>query len=405
MHFLFIASWLGPIGGTETLVARMSKWLLNKGHTVTLLTNSVRGCRSLLPSAVSIRELDDQFLQLCFCRAARKAFADLRLERPDVIKAFDLPASWIASVLSSGLSPAPKVVFGNYYPYVIPESRNPLKHAMFKLFLLNLRRNFNDESILCMSKEQISEFKLHYGAHRNPKFWPLPVEDPSLDAPPRAPRFGHIVSIGRLAPMKEYNLYMIDIIARLRQQGYPVRWTVYGQGDFAGPMKTRIAELGLEGAVELKGTLPYAQFAEALHDAYLFVGMGTASVEAALCGVPTVVALAHDTTGITYGPLYRFTFGNVGERMDAEPSSTVQAEIERVLKLSVPEYQAEVVRTHEYAGRYEMDATMERFLVLASDASPPRASEGLYYRYYLQHLAKKLFGRRTASVAVQLEQT
>ena len=37
MRFLFISSFLGPqIGGLETLIARMSAWLLARGHEVTL---------------------------------------------------------------------------------------------------------------------------------------------------------------------------------------------------------------------------------------------------------------------------------------------------------------------------------------------------------------------------------
>ena len=403
MEFLFIASWLGPVGGTETLIARMSNWLLAKGHKVTLLANSAKACRPLMPRSIVVKELGGRFFDLCFCQAAERTFSELQLGRPDVIKSFDLPASWIASVLSAQIYPPSKVVFGNYYPYLVPRSRNPLKHATSKLFLSNLRRNYSDESILCMSREQISEFQRHYGSHRNPRFWPLPVEDPSLAARPRAPEFGHIVSIGRLAPMKEYNLYMIDIIGRLREKGFPARWTVYGEGEFSDPMKSRVAALGLGEAIQLKGNLPYSEFAEALHNAYLFVGMGTASIEAALCGVPTVVALAHDTSGVTYGPLHQFNFGNVGERMETAPALTVETELKRLLQLSPPDYEQEVTRNRQYARRYEMDATMQRFLDLVEGASPSRRCAPLYYTYYLHHAAKQLVKRRKSLKAVHSE--
>jgi glycosyltransferase involved in cell wall biosynthesis len=368
------------------LISRMSKWLLNRGHQVTLLANRIDIGRELFHKNLRIVEANEQIFELCFFYKSKNVWADLKIDRPDVIKTFDLTASWIGTVLSTHISPAPKLIFGNYFAYVIPTRRNPLKHATFRLFLLNLGRNFADDSIICMSKEQISEFRRHYGEHRKPHFWPLPVEDPSRNRPDRTPQWGRIVSIGRLDKMKEYNIYMIDVVARLRRRGLPVKWIVYGEGPLGSDMKARINELGLNEAIELKGILPYAEFASALQDAYVFVGMGTAIIEAALCSVPGVVGLAYDITGVTYGPLYRFTFGNCGSLMETPPATTVEAEIERVLRFSRQEYEAEMQKTHEYAQRYEMDSTMEQFLKIVENASMPRASRGLFYLFYLHSM-------------------
>jgi glycosyltransferase involved in cell wall biosynthesis len=391
LHFLFIASQLGPsIGGLEVQIATMSKWLLNKGHQVTLLTNSIAENQELYHQGMTIVELGAQLSQLCVWRKARRVWAGLRIERPDVIKSFDLTASWIASILSSEIRPAPKVLFGSYFPYVIPQSRNPLKNLTYRFFLRNLRQNFADESIICMSEEHISEFRRHYGYNRNPEFWPLPVDDPKKNGTARTPKWGRIVSVGRLAPMKEYNLYMIDVVAKLRKKGYPVTWTVYGEGEFAGTMRDGINALGLGEAINLKGKLGNSQFALAMQDAYIFIGMGTSIIEAAMCGVPGVVALAHDTSGATYGPLYRFRFGNVGELMDVAPGTTVEAEIERILKLGGQEYQQEIQKTQEYAKAYTMDGSMEKFLGIVARASAPKVSYVLFYLYYLLSIIRRL---------------
>ena len=386
MHFLFISTVLGPIGGIETLIARMSNWLLNGGHQVTLLANTVCESRELFHNGMRIIELGDQISQLCFCHKFKRIWGDLRIERPDVIKAFDLTASWITTIISIGIKPTPKVLFGNYFPYLIPKSHNPLRFLTWRLFLLNLRRSFADHSILCMSEEQIFEFRRHYGHQRNPIFWLMPVEDHSKNGAARTPEWGRILSVGRLAPMKEYNIYMIDVVARLRQKGYPVRWTVFGEGPFAEAMKARIHALGMGEAIELKGNLEYSQFMAAMQHAYVFVGMGTSMIEAALCGVPGVVALAHETSGVTYGPLYRLRLGNCGELMDAPPETTVEAEIERILTLREPEYEDEIQRTREYAKAYAMGPSMDRFLEIVVKALPPKASHVLFYWYYIHSL-------------------
>jgi len=291
------------------------------------------------------------------------------------------------------MRPAPKAVFGNYVPYLIAATRNPIKDHTAMLQLLNLRRGFADNSILCMSREQIAELRRYYGQHRNPIFWPLPVEDPGKDGPARTPTWGRIVSIGRLEPMKEYNLYMIDVVARLRKKGLPVTWTVFGDGVLADAMKSRISAVGLGNAIEMKGRIVYSRIAEALRDAYVFVGMGTAIIEAALCGVPGPVALAYEEDGLSYGPLYRLTFGNAGELSEAPPNTTIETEIERLLKLPKQAYEEEVKRTRDYARRYEMDETMERFLEIVGKATAPKASSYLFYWYYLDSFVNRILKR------------
>jgi len=394
MKCLFIATVLGPsIGGTEVLIARMAKWLIQRGHAVTLIATDVSGFRELFSPELHVVELGDSLFDLCFLHKGRKMWRDLGLAPPDLIKTFDLTASWIACVVSMHQEPPPKVLFCNYVPYIIPRGRSLFRERTRRLMLSNLMCSHLDQSILCMSHEHISDFRKRYGTHREIKFWPLPMEDPSLNAPPRRPKWGHIVSVGRLDAMKEYNLYMIDVVANLRQRGLKVTWSVYGEGPLQNEMKSRIRQLGLGDVIILKGKIANSLIADAFHDAYMFVGMGNAVIEAALCGVPSIVALAYEKTDITYGPLYHFAFGNVGERMTQPPTSTVEAEVERVLRLGRTEYAEEVCRTRQYATGYEMNATMDRFLELAEAASPPSPSYLRLYWYYCHNLINRWLRR------------
>jgi glycosyltransferase involved in cell wall biosynthesis len=390
MRFLFVSTILGPtIGGTETLIARMSKWLLDRGHQVTLLTNSVGDFRDIFDGGLQVIEAGDRILDLCYLHGVKTTWSDLHVPPPDVIKAFNLTASWISTLMALKIKPTPKIIFGNYNPDTIPKSRHPFKHNAQRLYLRNLITNYPDGSILCMTKEQVAEFQKLCGNRKKVNFWPLPVEDPSRNAPARAPRQGNIVSIGRLDPLKGYNLYMIDVMAHLRSKNLPATWTVYGEGGLREEMDTRIHELGLNDAVRLEGNLPYRKLAEALREAYLFVGMGTSVIEAALCGVPTVVALGYDTTGVTYGPLQRFPFGNCGEPMATPPNTTVEAEIERILGLSEVGYRQEVQETKQYAKSYDMDKTMGRFLSYVEKAAPPKPHRALFYWFYVFSIVRR----------------
>lgn len=384
MHFLFISSILGPtIGGIETLIARMSKWLLDKGHKVTLLANRTSEFHDIFPHGMQIFEIGDALRQFRFYCIAKREWPKLLIERPDVIKSFHLIDSWISYILSNIIKPTPKVLFGNYFPYIFPQSRNPLKYFAVRPYLLNLQFNFPDNAILCMDEEQINQFRKYFGHHRNPHLWLLPVNDPSIkNITQRTPQWGKIISVSRLEPMKEYNFHMIDVIAKLRQKGFPVTWFVYGEGCFRDAMQVKINALGLNEVIHLKGKLSYSQFADAMKDAYLFVGMGTSIIEAALCGVPGVMALAHDTSGSTYGSLYHFPIGNLGIRTDTPASTSLEVEIERVLTLSKHEYEIEIKKNRKYAENYLIDRSMDRFLKIVSNTSPLKKSRWLLYYYY-----------------------
>ncbi len=384
MHFLFIASNLGEtIGGVETLIARMSKWLLDNGHLITLLTTSATEFRDIFPGGTRIVELGPRLHQFRYYHIARREWPALGIERPDIVKSFHVRDAWISSVLSDFIHPRPKVLFGNYFPYVFQLSRIPYRDLENRPFLANLRRNFRDESILCIDREQIAQFRRQNGLQRQPVFWPLPIENPNKAGLPHNPQKGRIVSVSRLEPMKEYNLYMIDIVARLRKAGYPVTWTVYGEGSLAIPMMERIRELGLTDVITLKGRLRYQDYAAAMQEAYIYVGGGTAIVEAALCGVPGVMSLAFDMTGVTYGALYEYPFGNLGLRKKDPPRKTIEAEIKRLLDLGNSEYREEVRKNQAYARAYSMETQMRNFLAVSEKSERSRRGFSGFCLYYL----------------------
>lgn len=383
MRFLFISSILSAIGGTETLIARMSKWLSNEGHEVVLLVNNAHGNRELFDASVRIIDAGDVLFDLCFPHRAKQIWPRFQIEPPDVIKTFDLTSAWIGLALAATVAPTTRVLFGNYLPSLFPTGSNPLNNHTLRLLLLQIRRSLKDDSILCMNREQITEFRRNYGRLREPIFWPLPIEDPAPAEFRRRPAYGRIVSIGRLDPMKEYNLYMVDVIYRLRGKGFPVTLEIYGDGSLTEEVKARVRARGLAEVIQIKGRVPYSQLSRVLEEAYLFVGMGTSIIEASMCGVPGVVALAYDTEGLTYGPLYNFSFGNAGDRMSTAPAMTVEAEIERLLKLSPYEYEAECRRTQDYARQYDMHRTMNRFMQIVRAASPPKPKQALFCLYYI----------------------
>lgn len=364
MHFVFVNPSIGIWGGIETLIVRMSHWLVSHGHQVTVITVSDRQWGALLPQGVRSVALGGSYWRLNSYFRARRIWRSLHLPRPDVVKSFnwELRTAWIAYQLA--VITGAKAVAGYYMPQQF------LRKEPNGFLLRSFVHNTPARARIFMSPEQIGEMQDRHG--QGGELWLLPVDSDRFLPATRHPKPGRIVSIGRLDDMKGYNFYMIDVVAELIRRGHQVMWTVHGTGAYEAEMRESIRARRLEKAITLAGAIPYEQCRQALAEAQVFVGMGTAIIEASLFGVPNVLALAFDREGLTYGPIHRVPLGSVGDVRHEPPVLRVADEIERILLLSPADYAAEADRVRRYAKPYECDASMQRFIEIVEAAPMPK---------------------------------
>lgn len=110
-----------------------------------------------------------------------------------------------------------------------------------------------------------------------------------------------IVAVGRLVEFKTYNFYMLDVLNSLKAKGIPVRFDIYGDGPLKGQLQEKIDKLDLNELVCLKGTLKYSRFDSVVSQYDLFIGSGTAIIQAASLGVPSIVGVENVVQPKTYG--------------------------------------------------------------------------------------------------------
>ncbi|WP_026909705.1 glycosyltransferase family 4 protein [Patulibacter minatonensis] len=127
----------------------------------------------------------------------------------------------------------------------------------------------------------------------------------SLEAPPADPATTPptVVYAGRMIPEKRVPL-VVDAIAAAREQVPDLRGRIFGAGPEADLVRARIAELGLEGVVELPGFVAPEVVDEAMRTATCIVqpssreGYGMVVVEASAHGAPAVVVAGEDNAAV-----------------------------------------------------------------------------------------------------------
>jgi glycosyltransferase involved in cell wall biosynthesis len=180
-------------------------------------------------------------------------------------------------------------------------------------------------------------------------YLPNPVVDEvgALRAP--SPTGRHIVSVGRLAPEKRFDL-LIGAFAILRYHMPDARLTIFGEGAERPALEALIAKLRLEGAVTLPG---YTSNLDKVHkSADIFVctsrreGLGNAIIEAMARGVPVV------SVDCPFGPRRLLRGGLVGRLVDNHSPAAIAEAMGHVLadqhlRAGFAEAGLEVARNYE----------------------------------------------------------
>lgn len=140
-----------------------------------------------------------------------------------------------------------------------------------------------------------------------------------------------IVSIGNLLDFKSYNWHVINCMPELLSMDPRFRYEVYGEGPYEQDLRTLAVELGVSEAVEFKGRIPYSQFSSVMDGAFVFVGSGTAIIEAAALGVPALIGIESTKQPITYGFLCDVAGLSYNEFDQSKPVFTMLEKIRGIL--------------------------------------------------------------------------
>lgn len=123
----------------------------------------------------------------------------------------------------------------------------------------------------------------------------LPSEALLAQAVPKDPTRPHVVTIGRLVPVKGLPL-LVEALERLKPRVPGLRVSIVGDGPEREPLQALVRSRNLDDIVQFRGWLPPEGVAEVLDSAHLLVqpsyseGLPWTCLEAMARGVPVVAA-------------------------------------------------------------------------------------------------------------------
>ena len=106
-------------------------------------------------------------------------------------------------------------------------------------------------------------------------------------------------AVGRLADFKTYNFWMPEVIKKLNNDGYSISLDIYGDGDKENEVKSAIKDS--LSFIRLLPPFKYSNFDEIVSRYDLFIGSGTAIIQAASLGIPSIIGIESISEPLTYG--------------------------------------------------------------------------------------------------------
>jgi 1,2-diacylglycerol 3-alpha-glucosyltransferase len=402
-HILFVYGAL-QMGGIETFLVRVSKRLSANGVRVTVLLATSKGAPELIKELTRwarIVYLED--LHLFKVRAVRrltlyqffalfsKGKTETLLKDVDHIHFMEC-LSMLTAFRLARICGGRKVTGGVYYQYEY--ATWGMRSSYFvNALAYTFRYLVPSQNIVFFNEACRNTYSRELGQdYSKSSVLPIGVDlsrfarrDVSLA------RKGRVVSIGRINAFKTYNFQFPIVIKELASRGIQLEYHIYGEGEQRQALEAHIRKLGCESKIYLHGSIEYARLSDVLKNAWLFVGSGTAIIEAAGCGVPALIGIESEPNPMTYGFLHSMPGLDYQEANIGYDRRRFNEFCEQLYAMTDEEYGQVCNLSVQKSKEFSIERLMDGFYDLDKRASIVNAS--IQYKHSLLLLASALVDR------------
>ncbi|MDH1625471.1 glycosyltransferase [Shewanella xiamenensis] len=111
----------------------------------------------------------------------------------------------------------------------------------------------------------------------------------------------NVLSIGRLAAFKTYNMHMIKVVKSLKEKGEAINYTIIGDGPIFSELESFISCSSLTENVRIIKSINYSDLSKYIDSADLFVGSGTSLILASGRSCPSLIGIESNLDSNSYG--------------------------------------------------------------------------------------------------------
>lgn len=197
---------------------------------------------------------------------------------------------------------------------------------------------------------------------KNSVVTPIGIELPITNNSCLAKQNNEIVSIGRLTQWKMYNFHMIEVIKSLRERNIIVRYDSYGDGSQLELLNLKVREYQLQDLITFHGNIPYSKFKETVSNKLMFIGGGTALIEASALGIPSLIGIENESEPLSYGFLHNTNTYSYQEKQLNFDKKNIEYYILYLMDLSEELYRAECLKAALRAKDFSIETTKLDFI-------------------------------------------
>lgn len=174
---------------------------------------------------------------------------------------------------------------------------------LFARHAFNLFQSIGDDGIIFFNEANMRSYSKFYNVdYSKSSIAPIGIELPMNNIGMFGGyNYNRIVSVGNLVNFKTYNAHIIKLLPSLLELNPSLRYEIYGDGPYKQQLMRLAKDVGVKDKVIFNGAIEYSKFSTVVNKSVLFVGSGTALIEAAALGVPSMIGIESSKEPITYG--------------------------------------------------------------------------------------------------------
>ena len=392
MRLLIVYTCL-PLGGIETFIVRLVKNLRASNISVTILFFSNKFDQNLLQELKSystVYHLDDfiytssifnripPVFKLLFPLKIKK-IKNLVLKEVTHIHAPDTYSLFFSKRIGAKNIP---ITTGVYH--INEYNIQTYKNTFFAKKIIDILEKLPHQNILFFN--EISQ--KFYNSIFHQKFTksllaPIGVDLKKYDGGFSGIQNSRIVSIGRLSSWKTYNFSMIQVIKNLNKQNIFLTYESYGDGDQREELEDLVKRENLQDQVVFNSGISYQLFKDKIDNSIMFIGAGTALIEASACGIPSLIGIENESFPVSYGFLHDTNSYSYQEKELNHKVDTIENFILKLLNLKKEEYICECIKARKRASDFSMDKSTTVFIEMLKQSQVTKNSFNWWIYFFI----------------------